>query len=161
MQNEENENHKTRKKNEKITDIDIYTDGACTGNPGPGGFAAVIIQGQQENVICGYEPDTTNNRMELRAVLEALKHIETEKKVTIYSDSSYVINGITKWIKNWKKNNWKTSSDRLVKNKDLWKKLDSVISKYKIEFKKVKAHNGDKYNEKVDDLAREQIKKNL
>ncbi|MFW5976476.1 MAG: ribonuclease HI [Bacillota bacterium] len=140
--------------------VHLYTDGSCAGNPGPGGYAAIIL-GNEEKNISGFEKDTTNNRMEIKAVIEGIKHINKGSKIHIYCDSSYVINGITKWIHKWKNNNWKTSEGNLVKNKDLWQKLDRLLNKYKVEFKKVRAHSGDEYNEKVDELAKKQIDENL
>jgi tRNA-Thr(GGU) m(6)t(6)A37 methyltransferase TsaA len=141
--------------------IIIYTDGACYNNPGPGAYAAIILDEDKEIEITGFEPSTTNNRMELQAVIEALKVIKKNKKIILYSDSNYVVKGINEWIKNWKKRGWKTSSNKAVKNKDLWEKLDEEISKKNVQLKKVKAHSGDKYNEKVDSLAKEEIDKNL
>ncbi len=141
--------------------ITIYTDGACYNNPGPGAYAAIILDEDKEIEITGFEPSTTNNRMELQAVIEALKVIKKNKKIILYSDSNYVVKGINEWIQNWKLRGWKTSSNKAVKNKDLWEKLDEEISKKNVQLKKVKAHSGDKYNEKVDSLAKEEIDKNL
>nr|WP_226984192.1 ribonuclease HI [Halothermothrix orenii] len=144
----------------KMEPIKVYTDGACSGNPGPGGYAAVILNQGQERVVAGYEDETTNNRMELRAVIEALKEIKEGREVHVYSDSSYIINGMKSWIDDWKKRGWKTSSNKPVSNKDLWLKLDNLSSKFNIKFKKVKGHSGDEYNEKADSLARKQIEEN-
>lgn len=140
--------------------IYLYTDGACSGNPGPGGYAALIINRNNQREITGYEPETTNNRMELLAVIEGLKEIKKGSQVKLVSDSNYVLKGITEWVKDWKSNGWKTASNKPVKNRDLWMKLDKLIKDYQIEFVKVKGHAGDKYNELVDTLAREQIELN-
>ncbi len=134
--------------------IKIYTDGACSGNPGKGGWAALIIDSKlNQSSISGSESNTTNNRMELTAPIMALKKIKRNSEVTIYTDSKYVKNGITVWIKKWKLNNWKSSSRKPVKNKDLWVELDVSCLKYKITWKWVKAHAGNKYNNLVDKLA--------
>ena len=112
--------------------ISIYTDGACIGNPGKGGWAAIIIEPTGEREIVGFEKSTTNNRMELKAVIEALKEIEVNSQISLFSDSKYVIDGITKWIKNWKINDWKTTNKKEIKNLDLWMDLDKLTSKFKI-----------------------------
>jgi tRNA-Thr(GGU) m(6)t(6)A37 methyltransferase TsaA len=142
-------------------EIVIYTDGACYKNPGPGGYAAVILDEDKEIEITGYEPETTNNRMELRAVIEALKVVRKNKKIILYSDANYVVQGINEWITSWKKRGWKTASNKPVKNLDLWKELDHLFEKKNVELKKVAAHSGNEYNEKVDSLAKEEIEKNL
>ena len=134
--------------------IKIYTDGACSGNPGKGGWASLIIDSKfNQSSISGSESNTTNNRMELIAPIMALKKIKRNSEVTIYTDSKYVKNGITVWIKKWKLNNWKSSSRKPVKNKDLWIELDVLCLKHKITWKWVKAHAGNKYNNLVDELA--------
>jgi len=140
--------------------IEIYTDGACKGNPGPGGWGAVIIFFDKEKYLNGFHPQTTNNIMELKAVIESLKIINIKSKVKIYTDSKYVKNGITEWIFNWKKNGWKTSNKKHVKNKDLWIELDKLVSKNEIIWEWVKGHSGNKFNEIVDRLANEAIKEN-
>ncbi len=145
-------------------EIVIYTDGGCSGNPGPGGWANVILADGTENPHSGGEHLTTNNRMELMAVIQALTEISTNpqwsaKSITVCTDSQYVKNGITTWIKNWKKNNWKTASKQPVKNQDLWTILDSLASKLNIQWNWVKGHAGIKYNEICDSLCQEQIKK--
>lgn len=140
--------------------IIIYTDGACAGNPGPGGYAAIIIGENTRKEIAGYKEDTTNNRMELLAVIEGLKAIKKGSKIKVFSDSNYVIKGITGWIDNWKKNGWKTAKKNNVKNKILWKELDKLTQEYDAEFLKVKGHAGNEYNEKADSMAKEQIKLN-
>ena len=137
----------------------IYTDGACSGNPGKGGWAAIIIDGKNQSNISGSESKTTNNRMELMAPIMALKKIKTKSEITIYTDSRYVKDGITEWIKKWKLNNWKSSNKKPVKNKDLWIKLDNSCQKHKITWKWVKAHAINKYNNLADELAVSETKK--
>lgn len=137
----------------------VYTDGACSGNPGPGGYAALIIDGNEKKEYSGYYPETTNNRMEMMALIEALGKIEEGSKVIIISDSNYVIKGLEEWLPEWKKRGWKTAGRKAVKNQDLWRKLDSLVSKYKVELHKVKGHSGHVYNERVDFLARKEIEK--
>ena len=137
----------------------IYTDGACLGNPGKGGWAAIIIEPTGEKEIVGCERSTTNNRMELKAVIEALKEIEANSQISLFSDSKYVIDGVTKWIKNWKINDWKTTNKKEIKNLDLWMDLDKLTSKFKITWNWVKAHSTDEYNNKVDRLARNEAEK--
>jgi len=136
--------------------LEIYTDGACLGNPGPGGWAALIIDNNQERILSGNNEMTTNNRMELLAVIKALESINHHLEITIYTDSKYVINGITSWIKKWKTNDWKNSSKTPVKNIDLWKILDISSQKKKIKWVWVKGHSGNTYNDKVDEIARNQ-----
>ena len=132
----------------------IYTDGACSGNPGKGGWAAIILdQKFKQFSISGSEKNTTNNRMELIAPIMALKKIKKKSEIDIYTDSKYVKNGMTVWIKKWKLNNWKNSNKKRVKNKDLWVELDNSCQKHKINWKWVKAHAGNKYNDLVDELA--------
>jgi ribonuclease HI len=134
--------------------VEIYTDGACSGNPGPGGWGVLIRElGKEDTEISGGEKDTTNNRMELLAAIKALESIENNKEIIIYTDSNYVKDGITQWISNWKKNNWKTSNKKPVKNVDLWMKLDNAIQNKKINWKWVKGHDGNEGNEKADFLA--------
>ncbi len=132
----------------------IYTDGACSGNPGKGGWAAIILDPKfKQFSISGSEINTTNNRMELIAPIMALKKIKKKSEIDIYTDSKYVKNGMTVWIKKWKLNNWKNSNKKPVKNKDLWVELDNSCQKHKINWKWVKAHAGNKYNDLVDELA--------
>ena len=141
------------------TDYIIYTDGACSGNPGCGGWAAIIFNkgsGQKSQRVGG-EIETTNNRMELRAIIEALESIPKASNLEIFTDSKYVINGIESWIVKWKANNWLGSNKNKVKNKDLWKRLDFLSKQFQIKWNWVKGHSGDKYNEEVDKLARNQI----
>ena len=132
----------------------VYTDGSCLGNPGKGGWAALIIKNDKEEVIFGSEKNSTNNRMELTAAINALLKTEESKKIKIYTDSKYLKDGIEKWINNWKKNDWKNANKKDVKNKDLWTKLDNLISKKQISWEWVKAHSINEYNNKVDILAR-------
>ena len=134
--------------------LKIYTDGACSGNPGKGGWAAIILDNDfNQTTISGGEIKTTNNRMELMAPIMALKKIKKKSEITIYTDSKYVKDGITVWIKKWKLNNWKGSNKKQVKNKDLWIKLDNSCLKHKVTWKWVKAHAGNKYNNLADELA--------
>ncbi|MDC0074489.1 ribonuclease HI [Alphaproteobacteria bacterium] len=140
--------------------IKIYSDGACSGNPGPGGWGALIIYNNQSKEIFGGMKSTTNNQMELKSIIEALKIVENNYKIEVYTDSMYVKDGITKWVSNWKKNGWKTSSKKPVKNMELWKELDQLNSSHKINWQWVKGHSGDIGNEKADALARKGIPKN-
>ncbi len=133
--------------------LKIYTDGACSGNPGKGGWAAIILDGDRQSNISGSENKTTNNRMELMAPIMALKKVRKKSEITIYTDSKYVKDGITDWIKKWKLNNWKSASKKPVKNKDLWIKLDSSCQRHKVIWKWVKAHSGNRMNNLVDELA--------
>ena len=137
----------------------IYTDGACTGNPGPGGWGAVILdQDDKQKNISGSEKNTTNNRMELLAAIMSLKKIKTNSEVVIFTDSTYVKNGITEWMKNWKKNGWKNSSKKPVKNKDLWEKLDKLCEANSVSWKWVKGHSTNEFNNLADELATKAIK---
>ena len=137
----------------------IYTDGACSGNPGPGGWGAVIFDNDNNQTnISGKEKNTTNNRMEILAAIMALKKIKSNSQITIYTDSTYVKNGITEWMFNWKKNDWKTASKKPVKNKDLWIKLDKLCEKNKVSWRWVKGHATNKYNNLADQLATSAIK---
>ena len=137
----------------------IYTDGACSGNPGPGGWGAVIFdEKNKQNNISGRVKETTNNRMELIAPIMALKKIESKSDVVIFTDSTYVKNGITEWIKKWEKNNWKNSKKEPVKNKDLWMRLNNLCQKNNVVWKWVKGHSNNKYNNLADELATEAIK---
>ncbi len=138
----------------------IYTDGACSGNPGPGGWGAILMYNETSKEISGANKDTTNNIMEITAVLEALKLLKEECEVKIYSDSAYVVNAFNQgWIYNWKKNNWKTASKEPVKNQELWEELYSLVQKHKVEFIKVKGHSDNEYNNRCDFLATSAIKK--
>ena len=143
-----------------MSKIEIYTDGACSGNPGAGGWGAVLLYREHKKEISGNEAQTTNNRMEMRAVIEALKIMKKEDSlITIYTDSKYVMDGITKWILSWKKNGWRGSDKKPVKNIDLWQELDFEVSKHKIEWIWVRGHNGNRFNEMADELARNAINK--
>ena len=134
--------------------IKIYTDGSCLKNPGNGGWAAIIFINNEKIVISGNKKKTTNNQMELLAAIEALKKIPERQKIQIYTDSRYVKQGITEWIEKWIQNTWKTSSKQKVKNVDLWKELNEISKKHKIEWHWVKAHAGDAFNEEADELAK-------
>ena len=133
--------------------FNIYTDGACRGNPGPGGWGAVLMYGTNEKDLWGGESDTTNNRMELTAVIQALAALRRPVRATIHTDSQYVLKGITEWIFGWKKNGWKTSDKKPVKNADLWQKLDELRAPHHIEWRWVKGHAGHPGNERADALA--------
>ena len=133
--------------------IEIYTDGACRGNPGPGGWGALLIAGKHEKTLHGGEPETTNNRMELTAAIEALNALTGPRKVVLHTDSKYVMDGINKWMPNWKERGWKTSAKKPVKNQDLWQALDEATGRHEIDWRWVKGHNGNPGNEKADELA--------
>ena len=133
--------------------IEIYTDGACRGNPGPGGWGVLLIYEGIKKTLYGGAQDTTNNRMEMQAVIEALKALKSDCEVSLYTDSKYVMDGINKWLPGWKKRNWQTSNKKPVKNKDLWEILDIATQSYKIEWHWVKGHTGNPGNEKADALA--------
>ena len=135
--------------------IKIYTDGSCLGNPGNGGWAAIIIDDKKKIQIKGSKKDTTNNQMELLAPIKALKKIPKGSNVQIFTDSKYVKSGITEWINNWKKNGWKTASKQPVKNKDLWTELDQMTNEFQIKWNWVKGHSTDVLNNEVDLIARE------
>jgi len=138
-------------------EVVIYTDGACSGNPGPGGWGALLIYNDVRKTISGGEKNSTNNRMEIMAVIEALKILKTPSKVTIYTDSKYVQQGASDWMHKWKKNNWKRGKDP-VKNEELWRELDAEMNKHQVVLHWVKAHNGHPENELADELARNAIK---
>ena len=139
--------------------ITIYTDGSCLTNPGNGGWAAIISQDGKIKKITGSEKNTTNNQMELLAPIKAIQKFKKKSEISIFTDSTYVRDGITIWIKQWEKNGWKTASKKPVKNKELWKKLKKLSSKHSIKWVWVKGHAQDKYNNLVDELARGAIKK--
>ena len=134
--------------------VTIYTDGACSGNPGPGGWGVLIVDGEKTSELFGGESDMTNNRMELIAVIKALESVPKESEITLYTDSLYVKNGITQWINNWIKNNWRNSDKKPVKNQDLWRRLLEVSKDRKITWQWVRGHDGNEFNERVDALAR-------
>lgn len=134
--------------------VEIYTDGACSGNPGEGGWAALLMVKDQKRIMYGYETMTTNNKMELTAVIKALSCLTVPCRVKVYSDSAYVVNAFSNgWLQNWKKNNWRNANKQEVANKDLWQSLDQLVHKHEVEFYKVKGHADDIYNNEVDKLA--------
>ena len=134
--------------------VEIYTDGSCLGNPGPGGWGAILVYGDVEKEMSGGEDNTTNNRMELLAAIMALEALKRPVAVTLTSDSSYLKDGITKWIHGWKKNGWKTAAKKPVANQDLWQRLDQAIAPHQINWQWVKGHAGHPMNERCDDPAR-------
>jgi ribonuclease HI len=134
--------------------VDIWTDGACSGNPGPGGWGAVLRYGETEKELSGAEAATTNNRMELMAAIQALEALKGDVKVTLHTDSKYVMDGVTKWIHGWKKNGWKTADKKPVKNEDLWRRLDEANARHAVTWKWVKGHSDDVMNNRADELAR-------
>jgi ribonuclease HI len=134
--------------------IDIYTDGACSGNPGPGGWGALLRFKGNEKEICGGEADTTNNRMEMMAAIKALQSLKRHCRVRLHTDSTYLKQGITSWITKWKRNGWRTAGKKPVKNQDLWQALDEALSGHDIEWIWVKGHAGHPENERADELAR-------
>jgi ribonuclease HI len=140
--------------------VEIYTDGACLGNPGRGGWGAILLYKEHQKKISGKERDSTNNRMELRAVIEALKVLKKSATAIIYTDSTYVKDGITKWIFSWKKNGWRTANKKPIKNLDLWQELDLEVAKHQIDWVWVRGHDGNYFNEIADQLAREAAEKN-
>jgi ribonuclease HI len=135
--------------------ITIYTDGACSGNPGPGGWGAILISGAHRKELKGGAADTTNNRMELTAAIEALEAIKSPGPVDLNTDSVYMRDGITKWIHGWKRNGWRTADKSPVKNEDLWKRLDAAVARHKVNWHWLKGHAGHDENERADELARE------
>ena len=147
--------------NDELKYIEIFTDGACKGNPGVGGWGAILIYKDHKKEICGSSVDTTNNIMELTAVIKALDTLKEPCHVVLTTDSNYVKDGITDWIKNWKLNGWKTSNKQPVKNQDLWKQLDTLSEKHVIEWKWVKGHSGHPGNEHADALANEAIEQSV
>ncbi|MEY4711619.1 MAG: putative ribonuclease [Pseudomonadota bacterium] len=135
--------------------IEIYTDGACKGNPGPGGWGVLLKAGGTEKELCGGEPSTTNNRMELMAVIQALSALKRPCEVTLFLDSQYVLKGITEWLPGWKAKGWRTASKQPVKNVELWQQLDALVQQggHRIDWRWVRGHNGDPGNERADALA--------
>jgi len=141
--------------------VELYTDGACSGNPGPGGWGALLRYKGTEKELSGAEPDTTNNRMELMAAIEGLKAIKRACPVTLYTDSKYVLQGVTEWMVGWKARGWKTADKKPVKNQDLWMALDEQVGRHTVKWVWVKGHAGHIENERVDELARMAIKNML
>ena len=137
--------------------VEIYTDGACRGNPGPGGWGALLSVGEHAKELSGAEALTTNNRMELTAVIRALEALKRPSEVRLFTDSEYVRKGITEWVKNWKARGWKTADRKPVKNQDLWEQLDALAASHQIEWRWVKGHSGVPGNERVDQLANQAI----
>ena len=143
-----------------MTKVTIYTDGACSGNPGPGGWAAILISGEYKKEISGGSKETTNNIMELTAILEALKALKTECEVELYSDSAYSVNAFNQgWIYNWIKKGWKTAGGKEVKNKEIWQEIYALTKKHRVNFNKVKGHSDVELNNRCDELARKEIEK--
>lgn len=143
-------------------EVTIYTDGACSGNPGPGGWGAILIYRAQKKELSGFEPDTTNNRMELKAVIEAVRALKSACSIKIHTDSAYVCNAFHQnWLNNWKSNGWKTSSKRDVENQDLWRELLDALQTHSYAFVKVKGHSDNPLNNRCDELARLAIKQAL
>jgi ribonuclease HI len=134
--------------------IEIFTDGACSGNPGPGGWGAILRAGGHEKELSGFEPATTNNRMEMTAVIEALKALKKPSPVIIHTDSRYVMDGATKWLKGWQAKGWKTADKKPVKNEDLWRALDAQMARHQVKWIWVRGHDGHAENERADALAR-------
>ncbi len=135
--------------------VEIWTDGACSPNPGPGGWGVILRFGEHEKELCGGEFNTTNNRMELRAAIEGFKALKYSCVVDVFTDSQYVRGGVLGWIENWKRNSWKTSAKKPVKNEDLWRELDKIIQRHDVIWHWVKGHDGNVDNERADELARQ------
>jgi len=140
-----------------MQDVEIYTDGACRGNPGPGGWGAILRAGEHEKTLKGAEPETTNNRMELMAAIQALEALKRGCRVQLTTDSQYVRNGITQWMAGWKKRGWKTADRKPVKNRDLWERLDEAVTRHDVHWHWVKGHSGHPENEMADRLANDAI----
>ena len=140
-----------------MADVEIYTDGACRGNPGPGGWAALLIAGATHKEVCGAEPQTTNNRMELKAAIAGLRALKRRCAVRLYTDSKYVMQGITVWLPNWKARGWRTAARQPVKNQDLWEQLDRAAAAQDVKWHWVKGHSGESGNERADLLANQAI----
>lgn len=136
------------------TRVAIWTDGACSGNPGPGGWGAILRAGGRERELCGGEPATTNNRMELTAAIAALEALKRPCRVELRTDSQYLRGGVTAWLDNWKRNGWRAADKKPVKNDDLWRRLDAAAQRHEIDWRWVKGHAGDAMNERADALAR-------
>jgi ribonuclease HI len=141
-----------------LSRVEIWTDGACSGNPGPGGWGAILRFGERQKELCGGEQLTTNNRMELTAAISALEALKRDCEVDLHTDSQYLRQGVTGWMFGWKKNGWRTADRKPVKNEDLWRRLDEATGRHKIEWLWVKGHAGDEMNERADELARAGMK---
>ena len=139
--------------------VQVFTDGACSGNPGPGGWGVVLRFGDKERELCGGADNTTNNRMELTAAIEGLRALNEPCEVVLTTDSTYVKDGITRWLANWKKNGWKTAAKKAVKNQDLWQELDQQTSRHAVQWQWVKGHSGHPENERADTLANQGMDK--
>ena len=140
-----------------MTEVEIYTDGACRGNPGPGGWGVLLIAGGAQRELSGAASATTNNRMELTAAIEALRALKRPVRATLHTDSQYVLNGIEEWLPQWKRRGWKTADRKPVKNQDLWEALDAARAPHQVQWKWVRGHAGNAGNERVDQLANEAI----
>jgi ribonuclease HI len=141
----------------ELSEVEIFTDGACRGNPGPGGWAAILRYRATERELSGFDPDTTNNRMEMTAAIAGLEALKRPCRVRLYSDSQYLRDGITKWINGWKQRNWLTADKQPVKNVDLWQRLDGVAARHDVSWIWVRGHSGHPENERADALARNRI----
>ncbi|MCX8072197.1 MAG: ribonuclease HI [Candidatus Binatia bacterium] len=141
--------------------VRVYTDGACSGNPGPGGWAAVLVSGPHRREISGFEPETTNNRMELRAAIEALRLLKRPAMVDVYTDSEYLRQGMREWLPRWKVNGWRTANRRPVKNADLWRELDRLCARHRVRWHWLRGHAGHPENERCDRLARAEISRHV
>jgi len=144
----------TRTKNNRV---EIFSDGACSGNPGPGGYGAILKYGQKTKIVTGCEFETTNNRMEMTAIIEALRQLKRPCKITVVTDSNYVVKGMTEWMRGWIKRNWLTALKKPVLNKDLWEELHRLSQPHEIEWRWIKGHNGHPENERCDKLAGDAI----
>ena len=142
-----------------IPEVDLFTDGACSGNPGPGGWGAILRMGEKERELSGGDPETTNNRMELMGAISGLEALKRPCVVRLYTDSRYVMDGATKWIKGWKRNGWRTADKKPVKNVELWQRLDAAASAHQMKWSWVKGHSGHPENDRADELARSAIAK--
>jgi len=136
-----------------MSEVEMYTDGACRGNPGPGGWGVLLLSQGREREICGGEPATTNNRMELTAAIRGLEALKRRCQIIVYTDSEYVRRGIDEWLANWKQRGWKTAAKKPVKNEDLWRQLDEVSRRHDIQWRWVRGHDGNAGNERADELA--------
>jgi ribonuclease HI len=141
------------------TRIDLFTDGACSGNPGPGGWGAILRAGRHEKELSGGERDTTNNRMEMMAAIRGLDVLKKPSEINVYTDSRYLLDGASKWLKRWKANGWKTAEKKPVKNEDLWRALDELLIRHEVKWHWVRGHSGHAENERADELARRAISK--